>query len=98
MFVADDLGAWLVGLLADAGRKRLTTVVLGSDQERAMRQAATVAVKLTAGDLRPESDEQAEELAMMVSEVFWAPVSEAQIRGQATVLETLQAAGRSTLK
>src|SRR4051794_4997770 len=43
VFVADDLGAWLVGLLADAGRKKLTTWVLGSDQERAVRQAATAA-------------------------------------------------------
>jgi hypothetical protein len=33
VFVADDLGAWLVGLLADAGRKKLTTLVLGTDQE-----------------------------------------------------------------
>ena len=30
VFVADDLGAWLVGLLADAGRRKLTTLVLGS--------------------------------------------------------------------
>jgi hypothetical protein len=36
--VADDLGAWLVGLLAEAGRKKLTTLVLGSDQERALRR------------------------------------------------------------
>ena len=40
VFVADDLAAWLVGLLADAGRKKLTTLVLGTDQERALRQAA----------------------------------------------------------
>jgi hypothetical protein len=33
VFVADELGAWLVGLLADAGRKKLTTFVLGTDQE-----------------------------------------------------------------
>jgi hypothetical protein len=31
------------GLLADAGRRRLTTLVPGSDQERALRQAATAA-------------------------------------------------------
>ena len=29
MFVADDLGAWLIGLLADMGRKKLTAVILG---------------------------------------------------------------------
>jgi hypothetical protein len=42
VFVADDLVAWLVGLLADAGRKKLTTWVLGDDQERALRQACAV--------------------------------------------------------
>ena len=45
VFVADDLGAWLVGLVADAGRKKLTALVLGSDQERALRKAATAAVR-----------------------------------------------------
>ena len=25
VFIADDMGAWLVGLLADAGRKRLAS-------------------------------------------------------------------------
>jgi len=35
VFVADDLAAWLIGVLADAGRKKLTRLVLGSDQERA---------------------------------------------------------------
>ena len=29
VFVVDDLAGWLVGLLADAGRKKLTTLVLG---------------------------------------------------------------------
>lgn len=90
-FVADDLGAWLVALLADAGRKRLTTVVLGSEQERALRQAATAAVKLTAEELRPERGQQAEDLAMVVSEVFKPSVPEAPTSGQATVLEALQA-------
>jgi hypothetical protein len=44
VFVADDLGAWLIGLLADAGRKKLTALILGSDQERALRQAAADAL------------------------------------------------------
>jgi hypothetical protein len=33
--VLNDLAAWLVGLLANAGRKKLTALVLGSEQERA---------------------------------------------------------------
>jgi hypothetical protein len=47
VFVADDLGAWLTGLLANAGRRKLTTFVLGTDQERALRSAATAAVEDT---------------------------------------------------
>ena len=53
VFVADDLGAWLVGLLADAGRKKLTSLVLGTDQQRALRQAAVAAVERTAEQLAP---------------------------------------------
>ncbi len=89
--VADDLGAWLVGLLADAGRKKLTELVLGTDQERALRSAATAAVLLTAAELRPEGGERAEELAMVVSEVFGAPVPEVPPGGHETVLDALQA-------
>lgn len=53
MFVIDDLLAWLVGLVADAGRKKLVTLVLGSDEERALRQAAADAVEATAAQLGP---------------------------------------------
>lgn len=42
-FVVDDLVGWLVGLLAEAGRKKLTALVLGSEQERALGRAATAA-------------------------------------------------------
>jgi hypothetical protein len=70
-FVADDIGgAWLVGRLADSGGQRLITWVLGSEQERALRRAGTAAVQLTADELRPEGGERAEELAMVVSQVF----------------------------
>ena len=66
-FAADDLAAWLVGALADAGRRRLTTWVIGTDQERALRQAATAAVQLTVQELRPQGGERAEELARVIS-------------------------------
>src|SRR5690348_16825144 len=91
MFVADDLGAWLVGVFADAGRKKLATWVLGSDQERALRQAATAAVQLTAVQLVPSGGQRAEQLAMVVSEVFREPVPEASLAGQATLLQALHA-------
>ncbi len=91
VFVADDLSAWLVALLADAGRRRMATWVLGSDQERALRQAAAAAVQLTAAELRPDSGERAAELAMVISQVFTGPVPEPVLSGHGTLLETLQA-------
>lgn len=91
VFVADDLVAWLISLLADTGRERLTTLVLGNAQERALRSAATAAVRRTAEELRPSEVEQAEHLAMVVSEVFRSPVPLDPLTGQATLLEALQA-------
>jgi len=90
VFVADDLGAWLVGLLADAGRKKLTALVLGSDQERALRKAADAAVQDTAAEMSP-SAEQAGQFAMMISGVFRDPVPDASLAGPVTMLEGLQA-------
>ena len=89
MFVVDDLLAWLVGLVADAGRKKLVTLVLGTDQERALRPAVEAAVAATAAQLAP-SDEQAEQLAMVVGEVFRGAPKVA-LAGQGTLLEALQA-------
>ncbi len=88
--VVDDLLAWLVGLLADAGRRKLTALVLGSDQERALRQAAGAAVEATAAQLAPAGGEHAGQLAMVVGEVFRGPPGVA-LAGQVTVLEALQA-------
>jgi tetratricopeptide (TPR) repeat protein len=96
VFLADDLGAWLVGLLADAGRRKLTTFVLGSEQDRALRQAATAAVQLTASELRPV-EEEAQHLALVISQVFETPVAAASLAGSQTVLEGMQAAVASQL-
>jgi hypothetical protein len=90
VFVADDLGAWLVGLLADAGRKKLTTLVLGSDQERALRKAADDALQGTAAAMNL-SAEQARRLAMVISETFRKPGQDAVRTGSVTMLEVLQA-------
>jgi tetratricopeptide (TPR) repeat protein len=88
-FAADDLGAWLVGVLADAGRRKLTELVLGTDQERALRAAATAAVQRTADELCPDDQEQAAHLAAVVSQVFSEPVPSGPLAGQETVLEEL---------
>ena len=85
------LRAWLVGLLADAGRKKLTTLVLGDAQERALQQAASAAVQDTAGELSPSDGQRAGQIAMVISEVFRAPVPDAPLAGAATLAEGLQA-------
>ena len=88
VFVADALGGWLVGQLADAGRKKLTELVLGSEQERALRRAADAAVWATAEEMSPSSGERA---AMVISEVFRNPVPAASRAGPVMLLEGLQA-------
>ena len=92
VFVADDLAAWLIGALADAGRKKLITIVVGTDQERALRSAATAAVQRTAGELRPDDAERAEKLTRLVNRAFIKGlVPDAPMAGHATLLEALQA-------
>ena len=99
MFVADDLAAWLIFILAEGVRKKLTSLTLGDDPERALRPAATAAVQLTATELCQGEAKRAEELAIMVGQLFRTPVSGAPLGGQATVLEALQVgiAGRLAL-
>jgi tetratricopeptide (TPR) repeat protein len=91
VFVADDLTSWLIGLLADAGRKKLVTLVLGSEQDRALQQAATAAVERTARDLCQDED-RARHLALVIGQVFGeraAPRAPSDLHD--TLLEQLQA-------
>jgi hypothetical protein len=88
-FIVDDLLAWLIGLVADAGRKKLGTLVLGTDQQRALRKAAEAAVEATAAQLAPSAG-QADQLAMVVGEAFHRRRGVA-LAGQGTLLEALQA-------
>jgi len=89
VFVVDDLLGWLIGLVADAGRKKLVTLMLGTDQERALRPAVEAAVAATAVQLAP-SKEQADQLATAIGEVFHGTPKVA-LAGQGTLLEALQA-------
>ena len=91
VFVADAFGAWLVEQLADAGRKKLTELILGSEQERVLRRAADAAVWATAEEMSPSGAEQAGQVAMVISEVFRGPVSGAPPGGPAMLLESLKA-------
>jgi hypothetical protein len=90
VFVADDLAAWLIGLIADAGRKKLSTLILGTVQERALRSVAAAAVLLTAQDLRPGDDKRAEQVALVISQVFSKTVLPASLSEHETLLEALQ--------
>ena len=92
VFVADDFGAWLVAVLADAGRRQLATLVFGGEQQRALRRAATSAVQQTAQELRPDDSSQAVYgLALVISQVFGEQVPASPRAGHATLLEELQA-------
>ena len=91
VFVADDLVAWLIGRLADAGFKKLTTLVLGTEQQRALREAAAAAVERTAEQLASSGGEQAEQLARAIGKVFRDPAPDAAVAGQVTLLGALQA-------
>jgi len=91
VLVADDLGGWLVGLLADAARRRLTAWMLGTEQERALRQAVAAALRRTASEVHPQGGREADELAAVVSQVFSTPVPATLLAGHETLLEALQA-------
>ena len=85
VFIADDLGAWLVALVADAARKRLITWVLGSDQERALRQAANAAVQQTLDEFSPAGDKQrARQLTTAIKKALEQPELAAPRTGQMT--------------
>ena len=89
VFVTDDLAAWLVFILAETGRRKLTSLVLGDDQEDGLRSVATAANQRTATDLRPDDAEPGERAAMVISQVFSEPVLDAPLARQATLLEAL---------
>jgi hypothetical protein len=98
-FVANAFGQWLVEQLADAGRKKLTDLIFGSEQERALYRAADAAIWATAVEMSPSGGESAGQVAMVISEVFREPVPSAPLGGPAMLLEGLQArmAGQLTV-
>jgi HEAT repeat protein len=88
--LVDDLVAWLVGLLGDAGRKGLVKLVFGTDLERALAAAAEAAVLGTGAELRPDDGESAEELARVIGQVFTARgPRELDLAGGRTLLEAI---------
>jgi tetratricopeptide (TPR) repeat protein len=90
VFVVDDLVSWLVALLADSGRKRLVILIRGSDQQRALREAAKAAVRLTAAELCPEGGIRAEEAERAISEAFVSRNRDVALAEGGTLLESIQ--------
>jgi tetratricopeptide (TPR) repeat protein len=102
VFIAEAFAGWLLGQLADAGREGLGGWLLGSDQERALRQAANAAIHATAREFRPgpapaDDAQGSDHLARVIDHVFQqAPSPAESLVGQDTLLLGLQArvAGR----
>jgi hypothetical protein len=90
-FVTGVFATWLLEQLADAGRKRLTTFLLGDEQERAVHIAAAAAIRLTAERFYPAGGGPAEHLAMVIDQVFAEPVPVVSPVGEITLLEALHA-------
>lgn len=90
-FVADDLGAWLIGLLAEGIRRKLVSFVLGGEVERALNAAATAAIELTATVLWADDAGQAEQAAIVINEVFRTPAAAAMAAQQVTMVQALEA-------
>jgi hypothetical protein len=60
---------------SDAGRKKLTALVLGNERERALRQAAAAAaIQATAAEVSSSGGERAGRIAMVISGVFREPM------------------------
>jgi tetratricopeptide (TPR) repeat protein len=88
-FVTDTFAAWLLGRIADAASSRLISFVLGDEQERALRRAATDAVQRTAAELRTDTGER-EQLAAAIDQVFREPVAPGTPAESGTLLEAIQ--------
>jgi hypothetical protein len=97
-FVADDLAAWLVAVLADGARRKLTTLVLGDEVDRALGAAAKAAIMLTATDFCPDDVRHAEHVAAVIDQVFRTPISDGLlVPRHATMLIAIEAGITSQL-
>ena len=77
--------------LVAAGRRKLVTFVLGDEQVRALHQACRAALTATAAELRPGDAAAADEVAMVVGEVFKTPAPQPAGEHGSTLLEDLRA-------
>lgn len=90
-FATDDLTAWLIGMLADAGRRKLADLVFGSKLERALSSATREAVRRTAEEVYPADQRKAADVALAIREVFGVRVPAGSLARGETTLELLRA-------
>ncbi len=72
--VVAGLAEWLVGLLREAARKGLISLVFGTELERALWDVTKAAVSGTATELRPDGGEPAAERERVIGQVVRARV------------------------
>jgi tetratricopeptide (TPR) repeat protein len=89
-FVAQAFASWLVGVVADFGRVRLSRLIFGTDQERALRHAGTVVVWRISVDLHEGDEKRAEHLATVLDRLFESSVPRNVGPGQGTLLEAIR--------
>jgi len=80
----------VVTLLAESSRKKLFSLVLGSEHERALRSAATEAVRVTAQEVHPTNEDEADQLALVIDQVFSTPVADDLLGEHSTLLEAFR--------
>ena len=64
--------------------------MLGTEQQRALKQAASMAIKQTARELHLQADEEVSHLAMVIDQVFSEPVPARPVAEYPTLLQALQ--------
>ena len=81
MAIPGDFASWSVAKLADAISVRLVRFVLGPEQERALRQAAKLAVQAVSRDMWPDDAGRAAELEAVINHLFERPVPAVPMAG-----------------
>jgi len=90
-FATDDLTAWLIGMLADAGRGTLVSLVFGSKLERALSSVTGETVRRTAEEVYPDDPQRAGDVALAITEVFAVQAPAGSLARGETTLELLRA-------
>ncbi len=94
--LGEAFGVWLVDQLTDAGPMPVDTWLLGTDQRRAVQEAAAAAIEATARQLRPtpttDDTQGVNHLERIIAQVFQMPPTPSESPAErVTLLEELWA-------